>query len=78
MMLGEAGRDTMQRRQIDLEDCVNRICPWSGAPVSANSLTLYRGVTVGFCNPGCRDKFELATSCFDSAIAQRAAEKSPG
>ncbi|HEX8449025.1 MAG TPA: hypothetical protein VF652_05490 [Allosphingosinicella sp.] len=46
--------------------------------MSANSLTLYRGVTVGFCNPGCRDKFELATSLFDSAIAQRAAEKSPG
>ena len=48
--------------------CVNRTCPWSGKPVSADSLTLYRGKVVGFCNPGCRDKFEAATGAFDAAI----------
>jgi hypothetical protein len=43
-----------------LEDCVNDSCPWSGKPVSADSLTHYRGAVVGFCNPGCRDKFDAA------------------
>ena len=52
----------------DLADCVNDVCPWSGKPVSADSLTLYRGQVVGFCNPGCRDKFEAATRSFDGAI----------
>jgi hypothetical protein len=36
--------------------------------VSADSLTLYRGKVVGFCNTGCRDKFEVATSAFDAKI----------
>jgi YHS domain-containing protein len=31
-------------------------------------LTLYQGKVVGFCNPGCRDKFEKATAMFDTAI----------
>ena len=49
-----------------LEDCVNTHCPWSGEPVSADSLTRYRDQVVGFCNPGCRDKFEAATRAFDA------------
>jgi hypothetical protein len=53
---------------LRLEDCVNTHCPWSGDPVSADSLTLYKGRVVGFCNPGCRDKFEMATAAFQSAI----------
>jgi hypothetical protein len=51
-----------------LEECVNQVCPWSGKPVSADSLTRYRGAVVGFCNPGCKDKFEAATHAFDAAI----------
>ena len=27
-----------------------------------------RGKVVGFCNTGCRDKFEAATRAFDAAI----------
>ena len=53
---------------LDLADCVNTHCPWSGDPVSADSLTLYRGKVVGFCNTGCRDKFEKATAAFDAAM----------
>ena len=53
---------------LRLEDCVNERCPWSGNPVSGDSLTLYKGKVVGFCNPGCRDKFEKAASAFDTAI----------
>ena len=36
---------------------INKYCPRSGKPVAADSLTDYRGQTVGFCNPGCRDDF---------------------
>jgi YHS domain-containing protein len=54
--------------QHRLEDCVNETCPWSGKPVSADSLTLYKGKVVGFCNTGCRDKFEAAAGAFDAVI----------
>jgi hypothetical protein len=54
---------------LDLADCINAVCPWSGKPVAADSLTLYRGSVVGFCNPGCRDKFDKAAGMFDAAIA---------
>ena len=53
---------------LRIEDCVNTHCPWSGDPVSEDSLTLYQGKVVGFCNPGCRDKFEKATAAFDASI----------
>ena len=58
--------------ELRLEDCVNQACPWSGKRVSADSLTLYRGQVVGFCNPGCRDKFDAATSAFDPLIEAQA------
>lgn len=54
---------------LDIADCVNDACPWSGNSVRADALTLYRGRVVGFCNPGCRDKFEAATAHFDGALA---------
>jgi YHS domain-containing protein len=56
---------------LRLEDCVNDVCPWSGKPVSADSLTFYKGKVVGFCNPSCRDKFDSATSALDAAIEGR-------
>ena len=55
-------------KALNIADCVNETCPWSGKPVSPDSLTLYRGKVVGFCNPGCRDKFEAATALFDTAL----------
>ncbi len=54
--------------ELRLEDCVNDVCPWPGERVSADSLTRYRGKVVGFCNTGCRDKFEAASRAFDAAI----------
>lgn len=59
------------RPALRIGDCVNDVCPWSGKPVSEDSLTLYRGAVVGFCNPGCRDKFEAASGAFDRALAAR-------
>ena len=52
--------------ELTLENCINQTCPWSGDPVSADSLTFYKGRVVGFCNPGCRDKFEKAVRHFEN------------
>lgn len=59
------------RTSLRLEDAVNEVCPWSGKPVAADSLTHYRGSVVGFCNTGCRDKFEKALSDFDQALSKK-------
>ena len=40
-------------------ESINKFCPRSGNPVQPDSLTSYRGQTVGFCNPGCRNEFAL-------------------
>ncbi|MEM7377323.1 MAG: isochorismatase family protein, partial [Pseudomonadota bacterium] len=60
---------------------VNRHCPRSGKPVSPEALTQYRGETVGFCNPGCRDDFDSDPAArpadrryFDRLLALRAGE----
>ncbi|MEM8815152.1 MAG: glutathione S-transferase [Pseudomonadota bacterium] len=47
---------------------INELCPWSGDPVQDDSTMLYRGHLIGFCNPGCRDKFAKATTLFDGII----------
>lgn len=54
---------------LKLEDAVNQTCPWSGEAVSADSLTIYKGSVVGFCNTGCRDKFEKAVMHFEAALS---------
>jgi len=36
--------------------------------VQADSLTRYNGHVVGFCNPGCKDKFEKAVAMFDGIV----------
>ena len=51
-------------KSLKIEECVNQVCPWSGKPVSENSLTIFNNQVVGFCNPGCRDKFEKAIQHF--------------
>ena len=55
-----------------LEECINDLCPWSGKPVSADALTLWEGKVVGFCNPGCKDKFEKAVQHFEGSNADSA------
>ena len=56
---------------LRLDECVNDVCPWSGEPVRADSLTRYRGEVVGFCNPVCRDKFDAAARAFDAIIDKK-------
>lgn len=58
---------------------INSRCPRSGGAVSMDSLTDYRGVTVGFCNTGCRNSFAAdPQACamdrlyFDRLIARQA------
>ena len=55
---------------LDIADCVNDTCPWSGEPVQANALTKFAGLVVGFCNPDCRDKFDRAIRHFHDAAAR--------
>ena len=57
-------------KDLDIADCINDTCPWSGKPVQADSLTEFDGRVVGFCNPGCRDKFETAVRQFRRARRQ--------
>ena len=54
---------------LDVSKSINDTCPWSGHPVQADSLATYRGHVVGFCNPGCRDKFVAAIHHFEHASA---------
>jgi len=70
-----AGRRLLEDAMPDLAkaDCINENCPWSGKPVAADSLTEYAGEVVGFCNPGCRDKFEAAIRHFEAARVSDAA-----
>ena len=63
---------------LRLEAAINDTCPWSGKPIAEDSLTRYRGAVVGFCNPGCRDKFETATRHFEAALAAHRLEASMG
>lgn len=64
----------MNNDRLRIEDAVNETCPWSGKPIAADALTLYRGAVVGFCNAGCRDKFERAVRHFEDALQARRAE----
>jgi len=59
--------NTKEDTGLKLEECVNEVCPWSGKPVDSGSLATYCGKVVGFCNPGCRDRFVAATTLFDRA-----------
>ncbi|GLS44851.1 glutathione S-transferase [Methylobacterium brachythecii] len=58
---------------LRIEDAINENCPWSGKPIAADSLTLYNGAVVGFCNPDCRDKFARALASFEDALQARRA-----
>jgi predicted CoA-binding protein len=57
-----------KKAKLRLKDCINDTCPWSGKPVQADSLMRYQDQVVGFCNPGCRDKFEQAVTHFGTAL----------
>ena len=67
-------QQTLQH-ELHIEDAINETCPWSGKPISADSLTLYIGAVVGFCNPDCRDKFAKAVRSFEAALQARRVER---
>lgn len=54
--------------ELDLEDAVNDVCPWTGKPVAAEALATYRGRTVGFADRTARDRFFAALVILDAAI----------
>ena len=47
-------------KDLNIKNAINENCPWSGNPIDEGSLTTYKGQVIGFCNTGCRDKFEKA------------------
>ncbi|MDB3892058.1 glutathione S-transferase [Alphaproteobacteria bacterium] len=55
-------------QMLSVDDAINDRCPWSGDAIQADSLTTYKGHVVGFCNPGCKDKFATAIAHFEQAI----------
>jgi hypothetical protein len=64
----------MDGEPLRIEDAINETCPWSGKPIAADSLTLYKGAVVGFCNPDCCERFEAAVRYFEAALQARRAE----
>lgn len=70
-----AAVDDQKTNAFDIADCINQTCPWSGEPVQSDSLTVYNGHIVGFCNTGCRDKFDAAVHHFQEALAARVTRK---
>lgn len=64
----------MPDTDLRIEDAVNEACPWSGKPIAADALMQYRGAVVGFCNAGCRDKFQQAVEHFDKAMLNKPAQ----
>lgn len=76
---GSAQQQSQERKvKLELDDAINKRCPRSGKPVVADSLTTYRGVTVGFCNQHCRDDFAANVEerpadreFFDDILAKR-------
>ncbi|GJD33261.1 glutathione S-transferase [Methylobacterium aerolatum] len=60
-----------EQNVLKIEDAVNDTCPWSGKPIAADSLTLYNGAVVGFCNTECRDKFARAIQSFEASLQAR-------
>ena len=69
--MGNSDSSDSNNKSLKIEDCINKKCPWSKLPVSSGSLTLYKGHVVGFCNTGCRNKFEKATKHFDMEIQNK-------
>mgnify|MGYP003676747276 FL=1 len=57
---------------------INQSCPFSGDPVKADSITLYKGKVIGFCNPGCRDKFATDPAAYLAQIPELAAKEAAG
>ena len=55
-------------KDLNIKNAINENYPWSGNPIDEGPLTTYKGQVVGFCNTGCRDKFEKAVDLFDDLI----------
>ena len=59
---------TQTTQMLSVDEAINERCPWSGDAIQAESLTIYKGHVVGFCNPGCKEKFNIAIEMFEQAI----------
>ncbi len=51
-------------------ESVNSACPFSGKAVQADSIAEVQGKKIGFCNPGCRDKFQNNPQDYPQVLAE--------
>ena len=63
--------DLKTGRVLKLEESINTKCPWSGEPIDPDSLTLYEGNVVGFCNTGCKDAFAKAITFLENEFPHK-------
>lgn len=66
-----ASIDPKSGRTLKIEESINTHCPWSGESIDLDSLTLYEGNVVGFCNTGCRDAFAKAIALLEQELPQK-------
>lgn len=57
------------KKTVQISECVNDTCPWSGEPVRQGASTTYRECRVGFCSKEHRDQFQAAIRYFNEIIA---------
>lgn len=68
------GEPPLPARAVEGVKPVNQTCPYSGAPVAADSLAEIDGVVIGYCNRFCRDKSVADALAWPATAAILAAE----
>lgn len=63
------GEPPLPARALASGAALNDACPYSGRPVSPDSLAEIDGMVVGFCNPFCRDKTVADAAAWPATMA---------
>lgn len=50
------GATPLPAKAVEGREPINELCPYSGHPVSPDSIAEIDGTVIGYCNPFCRDK----------------------
>jgi glutathione S-transferase len=63
------GEPPLPARAVTGQTSVNDACPYSGKPVSEDSLAEIDGVVIGYCNQFCRDKSVADAAAWPQTMA---------
>lgn len=66
---GWPGPKPLEAEAVESGTPINTNCPYSGKPVSPDSLARIKGQIIGFCKPGCRDKTVADPEAWPKAMA---------